>query len=74
MLLPFQIDFLFDGKKVAQEKSVQQTKKLKALHNKLNEIETYKAKLKKMANTVKTENPSFKQIIIYKDKVDKFET
>ena len=61
------------AKKVAEKQSVQQIKKLKALDNKLNKIETYKANLKEIENTIKTEKPSFKQIMISKDEMDKFE-
>ena len=61
------------AKKVAEKQSVQQIKKLKALDNKLNKIETYKANLKEIENTNKTEKPSFKPIMISKDEMDKFE-
>ena len=61
------------AKKVAEKQSVQQIKKLKALDNKLNKIETYKANLKEIENTIKTEKPSFKPIMISKDEMDKFE-
>ena len=61
-------------RKFAEERSQQGTNNLKAIDNKINEIEAYLVKLKKkQENIIKYEKPSFKPIIISKDEMDKFE-
>ena len=61
-------------RKFAEEQSQQGTNNLKAIDNKINEIEAYLVKLKKkQENIIKYEKPSFKPIIISKDEMDKFE-
>ena len=62
-------------RKITGGKSKQCTKKFKAIHNKLNEIETYIKMLKDIKNKIKkiSWKPFFKPIIISKNDLDKFE-
>ena len=60
-------------KNFAEEKSKKRTKRLKDIDNKLHEIKEYIENLKNIRSTTKNEKSIFKQIIISKDEMDKFE-
>ena len=63
------------AKKIAEEKNEQGTKKLKAIGNKFNEIETYIKKLEDIENKIRKKNemPFFKAIVIFTNEMDKFQ-
>ena len=69
------INFLSKGKKkktISEEKSKQQTKKLKTIDKKVNEIETYiKSSTVWKTRLKKREKPFFKPIITQKEKLKK---
>lgn len=55
------------------KKTSNEQKILKAMDNKICEIETYIEKLKKIENVIKNKKPFLELIIISKNEMDKFE-
>ena len=60
-------------KYLQMKKTSNEQKILKAMDNKICEIETYIEKLKKIENVIKNKKPFLELIIISKNEMDKFE-